>query len=339
MVLAEIRIITLAVKWIGALWLLSIYVKTKRRSSLIMALAMIFYGLHTLGDLLALPTFSAIAESLFSTLVGYGVSYFLIEEGKYPRTPVIFSLIPLLSGLYLVALSLSSPGNVLGGVYGISGLFIAISGYLLWKTRASKKISALALSLLFIGLHQMDYPFLRPIEWFAPIGFAIATILTMTLVIGIVKFFGSEEYFKKGAIKVEIKSGALLISPSEFKERYLPTLQDMPVLAFVRNIEAPKSWYSYLISNIEDQKSSIFPTNLPRILEISRRYFSSVKNGIVVIDALEYLTIYNGFEAIAKFLATLRDFAILDNGTVIIITEKKAWKDREWALLTSLLGK
>lgn len=38
--------------------------------------------------------------------------------------------------------------------------------------------------LILWGLHKLDYPFLRPVEWFAPWGFLIAGVLSLTVALG-----------------------------------------------------------------------------------------------------------------------------------------------------------
>ena len=39
------------------------------------------------------------------------------------------------------------------------------------------------------GVHKMDYPFLRPVEWFAPLGFLLAALFTVIAAIGIVLIY------------------------------------------------------------------------------------------------------------------------------------------------------
>ncbi len=60
-------------------------------------------------------------------------------------------------------------------------------------------------------------------------------------------------------------------------------------------------------------------------------------NGVVILNALEYLIMYNGFSPTLKLLAKLRDFAQLHGGTLVIVTEREAFEDREWNLLKRLL--
>nr|WP_240922809.1 DUF835 domain-containing protein [Thermococcus sp. Bubb.Bath] len=57
-----------------------------------------------------------------------------------------------------------------------------------------------------------------------------------------------------------------------------------------------------------------------------------------MIDGIEYLNMYNGFEAIAKFLSTIRDVAYINEGSIIVVTEENTWSEREWKLLMRLVN-
>ena len=73
--------------------------------------------------------------------------------------------------------------------YTLSGLANLAAGVLLLRnmperSRAGYKLAAA--SLIVWGLHKLDYPVLRPVEWFAPYGFMLAYILSLTLALGLV---------------------------------------------------------------------------------------------------------------------------------------------------------
>jgi hypothetical protein len=61
------------------------------------------------------------------------------------------------------------------------------------------------------------------------------------------------------------------------------------------------------------------------------------KQGIVIVEAPEFLRLYNDFRGVLKMLSALRDMAVLFNGTLIIVTEKDVWKKEEWTLLIRTL--
>ncbi|GAB6100944.1 hypothetical protein JCM16138_01670 [Thermococcus atlanticus] len=60
--------------------------------------------------------------------------------------------------------------------------------------------------------------------------------------------------------------------------------------------------------------------------------------GIIVIDCLEYLMMYNEFRSIAKFLSILRDYVLLHGGTIIVVLEEGAWSERQLTVLRRVLG-
>ncbi|WP_158295413.1 DUF835 domain-containing protein [Pyrococcus furiosus] len=73
------------------------------------------------------------------------------------------------------------------------------------------------------------------------------------------------------------------------------------------------------------------------LVDISQKQAKSGIQGIVVIEGIEYLKMYNEFSAIAKMLATVRDYVISHQGGLIVVVDKKALDEREYALLRRVL--
>jgi len=75
---------------------------------------------------------------------------------------------------------------------------------------------------------------------------------------------------------------------------------------------------------------------------MTTRYLHEAKengfNGAVVMDCPEYLKTYNGFEALAKFLASLKDSTLLYNGVLVLIVGDDAWGKRELETLKRILS-
>ncbi len=230
-----------------------------------------------------------------------------------------------------------------GVAYAVSGLFILLSGFLLVGLRNlyGNHLKYLGILLIVYGAHEMDYPLLRPVDWFAPVGFSLSAALTLLIAYFFVRFAGHEEFLKLPSehpkpIK-EIKPGLTLL-PSEEYKKLLSTLKDLPLLAFTRNPgETPENWTVYTISQIERERT-VSPTNLPKITEIVNRYLKTAGNGgTVLINGIEYISMYNGFEATAKWISTLRDIAYVNNGSVIVVTDRETWNEREWNLIMRLV--
>jgi signal transduction histidine kinase len=73
--------------------------------------------------------------------------------------------------------------------YTLSGLANLAAGVLLLRNMPEKSRIGYRLaagSLIVWGLHKFDYPILRPVEWFAPYGFMLAYVLSLTLALGLV---------------------------------------------------------------------------------------------------------------------------------------------------------
>ena len=98
----------------------------------------------------------------------------------------IFWKIVLLAGLLWI------PGSFLMGLppsYCATGIFLLIGaiqiccGYKILRSKRDLGFPCLwaGWSLILWGLHRADYPFLKDVAWFAPWGFLIAAILTITV--------------------------------------------------------------------------------------------------------------------------------------------------------------
>ncbi|WP_367883255.1 DUF835 domain-containing protein [Thermococcus peptonophilus] len=238
--------------------------------------------------------------------------------GKY------VSITPFVITLYMLVAERSSEPNWLATVgiaYAVSGLFMVLSGLMLvgLKDLYENYSKYLGITLIINGTHEMDYPpLLRPVEWFAPIGFSLSAALTILIAYFFVKFVGHEEFLRPHLETAkplkEIEPGLILLSPKEYRN-LLSELQELPLIAFTRSLnKVPEKWMVYTISQIE-HKRTIQPTNLSKITEIVNRYLKTVgKGGVVLIDGIEYISMYNGFEAVAKWLSTLRDIAYVNDG-------------------------
>lgn len=69
------------------------------------------------------------------------------------------------------------------------GAAMVFAGVLLLRSAPESRPAGYRLTgLAFVlwGLHRMDYPFLRPVEWFAPYGFLIAFALSLAIAVGLI---------------------------------------------------------------------------------------------------------------------------------------------------------
>lgn len=93
-------------------------------------------------------------------------------------------------------------------------LIFAVSGYAILKSENIKGTGKhiTGWGLIIWGIHKADYPFLRPILWFAPWGYLLASILFLSTAIGILLIYFEKIRFALG------KSERLLLQHSDHLE-------------------------------------------------------------------------------------------------------------------------
>ncbi|NDY42685.1 PAS domain S-box protein [Dissulfurirhabdus thermomarina] len=168
------------------------YHKDRDRYVGIWALAWAFFALRTLFQIVAvqagldLPLLrlgnqtAALANGFFLL---WGTEVF--AGRPLPRTWTGLLLLCLLwtAGAAFAPVSF---GWYSGPVFLILGLVYIRAGWVLLalpsRYRAGRWLAGGALVLW--GLHKLDYPFLRPVEWFAPWGFLLATLCGLAVAVG-----------------------------------------------------------------------------------------------------------------------------------------------------------
>ncbi|CAB49568.1 DUF835 domain-containing protein [Pyrococcus abyssi] len=106
-------------------------------------------------------------------------------------------------------------------------------------------------------------------------------------------------------------------------------------LVFSRKPGKGERWF-WVTKLKSSDVNTIEPTNLPKILSLAVDYLK--KKGVVVIDCLDYLILENGFESVIKFMAHLRDYAVMHGSSVIILGPLEGLSDKEKVMLKRALG-
>ncbi|ANF23626.1 hypothetical protein A7C91_09585 [Thermococcus piezophilus] len=348
----------MAADLIAAGLIFRIYLHNKRRSALAFSMAWIFdfiaIFLTSLSDPV-LQLLGSISLPVFSSLIFYGAIEFLEEESicVQHRTLVMLVPMPVLFMLYMLGANIYTQDPMWtatsAATLGISGIFVIAGGLLLRETEEIYKsaIKYLYLSIILFGLHLVPAALFGLNDWYRPIGFTISTVLIVSMVIAMLRLVSSESFrppAKENGNPADIKPGVLVLDWQEY-QKIKKLLNTAPVLAFIRDVlDVSDKWIYYFVTTIPFKgkfKNTIYPTDLVRITEISYRYLEefsrSGKHGIIVIDCLEYLTVYNSWESLMKFLSKLRDFVIVNNGTLIIVLEKESLDSRFYAQLRKLV--
>ncbi|MDI3474942.1 MAG: hypothetical protein PWQ95_670 [Thermococcaceae archaeon] len=346
---------SLLAKLLGAAVLAWVYIKHKRRPALCWSLAWISGAFSIVSDITGNLYVLSLSEALLAVFMFYGVVVLLDEEGSLVGRKLLgaLSAIPLIISLYSVFVGVYGLDESwfarLGISYALSALFIFLSGLFLLSSGElyRERVRYLGIGLLLYGLHELDFPIMRNVDWFAPFGFVLGAFLTILNAFLMVRFVLSEEFIRIGEYEVKevsIEPGVIFVGSEEYG-RVKEELNDAPVLAFVRSLDVPPSWNTFFLTMaaapIGERIRPISPTELPKIVNMSHDFLKEAKekgmHGVVVLDAPEYLRMYNSFESLAKFLAALRDYVKLYNGTLIFAVEENAWDRRELSLLERLL--
>ena len=325
-----------------------VFIKSRRKSALFLGAGWALSGNLPLGGTVAGNTsLDPLIMGLATSTTIFGIMELMREErGRGPPKALLLSLppVPLLYGILETALGMN-----FGGTYVLSGLLLIAGGGTFiefLKDYYHERAVLFGTALILAGIASMAYPLIYTQGGihYALVFYGSVFIAAFTI-FAYYKLIFSETYHYLSNVKEikndpsDVKPGVTIISPTEFKELQRK-LEKFPVLAFLRTIKPYESWIAYRVSSVEGD-NVIPPTALYRITQAISEYLGETKKkeirGVIIIDSLELLKLYNGFEALLKFLATIGDLVKLSNASLITITEKEAWSNSEWKLLQRIL--
>ena len=351
-------VVVLIADAVAAAWIFKIYLRNRRKSALAFSIAWVFDFLTILFttqqsatlqlvSLLCLPTFAA--------FIFYGSVKFLEEESINVRHKVLatLSIMPVAYMIYLLSVYYYTKDafwtTTSAAALGIAGVFVVAGGLLLMEVEEiyKKAIKYLSISIVLFGIHLIPAALFGLQPWYGMIGFTLSAALIIFMVWAMVKLTSSDMFLpieKAIPQQLDLKPGTLIVGMDEYKE-LKEKLREMPVLAFVRDVsDIPEGWEYYFVTTVPFQgkfKNTIHPTDLAKMTEISYRYFETLaasgRRGIIVLDCLEYLTVYNSWDSLMKFISKLRDFTIVNNGTLVVVLEKESLEPRLYFQLRKLI--
>lgn len=80
-------------------------------------------------------------------------------------------------------------------------------------------------------------------------------------------------------------------------------------------------------------ESIIDPTSLGLLSHAVMGFLSKTKNGVVLLDGIEYLVTNNDFKKVIRMLEQINDFVMQYRGYLIVPIDPRAFEERELAIL------
>ncbi|WP_346765107.1 DUF835 domain-containing protein [Thermococcus sp. 18S1] len=226
----------------------------------------------------------------------------------------------------------------------VEGLLLAgVSGYLLIKIRLlhrygelHKREYSMELSVIFglfvlAGIALMVAAATESAPPRAP------DIVALTAFI-VISILSMRELLRKtpGVISpkgVGIKESSVFLVESENEAKLMMKtfhLKGAPVMAISRR--PYEEWVSKFgfspktflwLSNVQ-HPHAVSPSSLYILREEAVRFMRENPGGVVYVDGIEYMTFYSEFSTIAKFLFTLRDYALTTGAYVVVLASPEA---------------
>jgi hypothetical protein len=310
--------------------------------ALLVSYVLLFYNYHLTGRTalvyyalawfsLSVPFFVprdsiyVVGLAFFAALIWLGnlrASEDLLSPVPYSRELRYFSLLPIAAVIFLFPENTIWALAVLATSIAVSALFLLLTGIRIFRLMSVLEI-LFALASFFGGYYFFN-PYFQLLVAFLAVFIAYVSIRAFLDS----SFIGE---FELSDVEVGLKPGLFMMSSiSEDLFR--------GALVFSRRRGDAPNWF--WVTKISGERS-ISPTNLPKMLDIAVKFMKNASEGgkraVVILDCLEYLTLENGFSPVLKFLTTLRDYAVLHDGTVIILGDDSFLEERERRVLRKLL--
>ncbi|AEH23971.1 DUF835 domain-containing protein [Pyrococcus yayanosii] len=335
MPLAEyVDLLMLIVSLLTSAYLFTAYLKASKEYTLFGAFGWAMLAFHE-----AMRLFNGLEFLQEGLLYGFslGTSLYILSivEELSPtaiRLFKLFLLIPLVHIVYRllwVIMGIKYPG--VGGIAGDSGTILLISAYVVWRV-LGREGRLMALSAVPLSVALLLYKICHS-TYVELVLVAIGAVMLSWVTVRT----SSRVLFRPGSEgSADLPKGLLMLPEREFRVM-LKDLEDNSLLLFTREVrDYPESWTVFYVTNAPTA-NSVRPTSLEKMTHLAVRYLREAREmgtrGIVALDCLEYLRMYNDFSSLLKFLHNLRDYAIVEVGTALVSFVPEAWDERERALL------
>ena len=201
-----------------------------------------------------------VAESCFTAftvLLLAGTLRFLVQ--RVPTIPLVLGATAIVAwNAASAALGLSFLWQTLP-VYLANGLVMLTTAAAFWVHRRRRRdagYAAVAVLFALWGVHVMDYPFLRPVPWFAPVGFLLSSALTLAVAMALIILTQRRQQAQaEFAVRRAARTEAEL---RESEARFRTMADTMPALLYMTDTEGRcqfvnKTWLSFTGRNLGEE--------------------------------------------------------------------------------------
>ncbi|AAL80295.1 DUF835 domain-containing protein [Pyrococcus furiosus DSM 3638] len=154
------------------------------------------------------------------------------------------------------------------------------------------------------------------------------------LVVLYIIFLHLLEKFSFPEVSFDIKRGkAYLVKNFEEIKGIIDAIHPSSILAIAREIEKYKDITTHIVWVTNVPEKGVNPTALHVLLDLSIRFANEHENALIILDCLEFLVLYNGFELTFKFLLSLKDNLLIRGATLIIVVKPETFNEQQLTLL------
>jgi len=311
----EIESVMLAVSLVTSGYLL---IRALRERSLALFSASVGWAFLFVHVFIRLFVDQAVAEAfLYFFALGVSLYVVLLIKEMYPTKTYLFALYmltPVSHVIYrfLEVFGYSIPKGI-GGIANDSGIMLLVTAYIAY--RAFRK-PLLSISVVPVAVVFLAYKALRG----TLVGLGLMTLGALVFSIATIRVT-SMGLFKGGSVPEVDVTGLVIVDTRKLKSLF-EKYRDSPVLLITREEgEFPENWSVFRISAVPFE-NSIPPTALERLRHIIVQYLVEAEKsggrGLVIIDCLDFLFLYNDRLTVLKFLGDVRDHAIVHEGVVFV---------------------
>ncbi len=168
----------------------------------------------------------------------------------------------------------------------VTGTAIVLSGAAFWRQHGIEPRvghGMVAVLLLLLGIHQLDYPLLRPVGWFAPIGFLLTSGLNLAVGLGLIITSQRRQQLIVEAATQRMQRSEIELRESEARFRIMA--DTMPALLYMTDTLGGcsfvnKSWLAYTGGTLESQSgdgwlAAVHPEDLAVVAVHEKAAFDS----------------------------------------------------------------